>query len=85
MPADKDFIENLMPKATAKKLAVFEQHGVEALVLPYVPTFAQSIYAIYDRGICEVRSPVQATTSGNTFVGFPSSSRRWASGPKACP
>lgn len=38
MPADKDLIENLMPKATAKKLAVFEQHGVEALVLPYVPT-----------------------------------------------
>src|SRR5499433_4583028 len=31
-PEYKDFIENLMPRATAEKLAVFEKHGVDALI-----------------------------------------------------
>src|SRR5206468_3773466 len=35
----KDFMENLMPRATAEKLAVFEKYGVDAFVFPYLPTF----------------------------------------------
>ncbi len=34
-PEYKNFIENQMPQATAEKLAVFENHGVDALVFPY--------------------------------------------------
>ncbi len=33
-PDYKDFMENSMPRAAAEKLAVFEKHGVDALVFP---------------------------------------------------
>ena len=76
MPAYKDFIANLMPKATADKLAVFEKHGVDALVFPYVPTFAQPInnpaYKVDDPAFVKSEAPVPATMSGYSSVGFPS-------------
>lgn len=75
-PEYKDFIENLMPRATAEKLAVFEKHGVDALVFPYVPTFAQPItnpvYSIDDPAFVKSDAPVPATMSGYSSVGFPS-------------
>jgi amidase len=75
-PEYKDFIENTMPQATAEKLAVFERHGVDALVFPYLPTFAQPIknpvYAIDDPTFVKSDAPVPATMSGYSSVGFPS-------------
>jgi amidase len=75
-PEYKDFIENLMPRATAEKLAVFENHGVDALVFPYLPTFAQPIknpvYTIDDPAFVNSEAPVPATMSGYSSVGFPS-------------
>src|SRR5262252_3250870 len=75
-PEYKDFIENAMPRATAEKLAVFENHGVDALVFPYLPTFAQPIknpvYAIDDPSFVKSDAPVPATMSGYSSVGFPS-------------
>ena len=72
----KDFIENVMPRATAEKLAVFESHGVDALVFPYLPTFAQPIknplYTIDDPTFVNSDAPVPATMSGYSSVGFPS-------------
>jgi Amidase/Amidohydrolase family len=65
-----------MPQATAEKLAVFENHGVDALVFPYVPTFAQPIknplYTIDDPTFVNSDAPVPATMSGYSSVGFPS-------------
>jgi amidase len=75
-PEYKDFIENQMARATADKLAVFEKHGVDALVFPYVPTFAQPIktpvYTIDDPAFVKSDGPVPATMSGYSSVGFPS-------------
>jgi amidase len=72
----KDFIENQMPRATAEKLAAFENHGVDALVFPYVPTFAPPIknpvYTIDDPTFVNSDAPVPATMSGYSSVGFPS-------------
>ena len=76
MPEYKDFIENAMPRATAEKLAVFEKYGVDALVFPYVPTFAQPIknpvYTIDDPAFVNSEAPVPATMAGYSSVGFPS-------------
>jgi amidase len=75
-PEYKDFIENQMPRATSEKLAVFENYGVDALVFPYVPTFAQPIknpvYTIDDPTFVNSDAPVPATMSGYSSVGFPS-------------
>jgi Asp-tRNA(Asn)/Glu-tRNA(Gln) amidotransferase A subunit family amidase len=75
-PEYKDFIDNLMPRATAEKIAVFENHGVDALIFPYVPTFAQPIknpvYTIDDPAFVNSDAPVPATMSGYSSVGFPS-------------
>jgi Asp-tRNA(Asn)/Glu-tRNA(Gln) amidotransferase A subunit family amidase len=75
-PEYRDFMENLMPRATAEKLAVFEKHGVDALVFPYVPTFAQPIknpvYTIDDPAFVKSDAPIPATMSGYSSVGFPS-------------
>jgi amidase len=75
-PEYKDFMENLMPRATAEKLAVFEKYGVDALVFPYLPTFGQPIknpvYTIDDPTFVKSEAPVPATMSGYSSVGFPS-------------
>jgi amidase len=55
---------------------VFENHGVDALVFPYVPTFAEPIknpiYTIDDPTFVKSDAPVPATMSGYSSVGFPS-------------
>ena len=75
-PEYKDFIENLMPRSTAEKLAVFEKFGVDALVHPYVPTFAvpitNPVYKIDDPTFVKSEAPVPATMAGYSSVGFPS-------------
>src|SRR3954453_10134259 len=75
-PEYKNFIENQMQRATAEKLAVFDNHGVDALVFPYAPTFAQPIknpvYTIDDPSFVKSDAPVPATMSGYSSVGFPS-------------
>jgi amidase len=75
-PEYKDFMENAMPRATAEKLAIFEKYGVDALVFPYVPTFAQPIknpvYTIDDPAFVNSEAPVPATMAGYSSVGFPS-------------
>ena len=75
-PEYKDFIENLMPRSTAEKLAVFEKYGVDALVHPYVPTFAvpitNPVYKIDDPTFVGSKAPVPATMAGYSSVGFPS-------------
>jgi hypothetical protein len=83
------------PRATAEKLAVFEKYGVDALVFPYAPTFAQPIknpvYTIDDPAFVNSDAPVPATMSGYSSVGFPSilipmgfGSQDAASGKKRC-
>jgi amidase len=75
-PEYKNFLEKLMPQWTAEKLAVFERYGIDALVFPYVPTFAQPInnpvYKIDDSSFVKSDAPVPATMGGYSSVGFPS-------------
>jgi amidase len=42
-PAYQDIINNVLPNLTRLKLAIYEQHRVDALVFPYQPTFAPPI------------------------------------------
>lgn len=71
-----EFLEKLMPKWTAEKMAVFEKYGIDALVFPYIPTFASPIenpaYKIEDPTFVKSSAPVPATMSGYSSVGFPS-------------
>ena len=75
-PEYKEFLEKLMPQWTAEKLAVFDRYGIDALVFPYVPTFAQPInnpaYKIDDPTFVKSDAAVPATMGGYSSVGFPS-------------
>jgi amidase len=75
-PAYKDLIENVLPKATADKLAIFKKYGVDALVFPYFSSFAPPIsnpvYSIDDPGYVKSKLPEPATLAGYSSVGFPS-------------
>jgi amidase len=75
-PAYKDLIANVLPKATADKLAIFKQYGVDALVFPYFSSFAPPIsnpvYSIDDPTFVKSKLPEPATLAGYSSVGFPS-------------
>jgi amidase len=75
-PAYKDLIENVLPKATADKLAIFKKYGVDALVFPYFSSFAPPIsnpvYSIDDPAFVKSKLPEPATLAGYSSVGFPS-------------
>lgn len=75
-PAYKDLIQNILPKATADKLAVFDKYGVDALVFPYFSSFAPPIsnpvYKIDDPAYVKADVPQPATLGGYSSVGFPS-------------
>ncbi len=75
-PECKEFLETLMPQWTAEKLAVFDRYGIDALVFPYVPTFAQPINnpadKIDDPTFVKSDAAVPATMGGYSSVGFPS-------------
>jgi amidase len=75
-PAYKDLIENVLPKATADKLAIFKKYGVDALVFPYFSSFAPPIgnpvYSVDDPSYVKSKLPEPATLAGYSSVGFPS-------------
>ncbi len=72
-----DLIENVLPTNTELKLALFETHGLDALIFPYHPSFAAPVrdptFTADDPtyvGTNGVRSP--STLAGYSSVGFPS-------------
>ncbi len=76
-PAYVDLVENVLPRNTRLKLAVFDAHDLDALVFPYHPGFAPPVrdptVTVDDPTWVPtggVRSP--ATLAGYSSVGFPS-------------
>lgn len=75
-PVFQNLIENLLPKATEIKLALFEAYDLDALVFPYQSNFASPIsnpvYSVDDptfERFTGVANP--ATLAGYSSVGFP--------------
>ena len=76
-PDYADLIKNVLPRNTELKLALFETHGLDALVFPYHPSFAAPVrdptFTADDPTYVPtngVRSP--STLAGYSSVGFPS-------------
>ena len=72
-----DLIENVLPRNTALKLAVFDEHDLDALVFPYSAGFAPPIrnptFTAVDPtyvNLGDRRSP--STLAGYSSIGFPS-------------
>lgn len=74
-PAYRNLIENVLPKATQLKLAIFDTYRLDALVFPYQTSFAPPIsnpvYSINDPTFVESDRPNPATIAGYSSVGFP--------------
>lgn len=74
-PAYRDLIDKVLPKATADKLAIFDKYQVDALVFPYLSSFAPPIrnpvYSIEDPAYVRSTVPEPATLAGYGSVGFP--------------
>jgi amidase len=75
-PAYQDMINNVLPNLTRLKLAIYEQHGVDALVFPYQPTFAPPINnpvrKVADPTfVAAPGRPIPASLGGYGSVGFP--------------
>jgi amidase len=74
-PIYQDLIQNVLPAATAKKLAMFAAHDLDAVVFPYVPTFARPIsnpvYSMDDPTFVASSVPVPATMAGYSSYGSP--------------
>jgi amidase len=75
-PAYQDMINNILPNLTLLKLAIYEQHKVDALVLPYQPTFAPPISNPVQRVddptfVAAPGRPNPANLGGYSSVGFP--------------
>jgi amidase len=74
-PVYQDLLHTVLPAATAKKLAMFAEHDLDAVVFPYVPTFASPIsnpaYAIDDPTFVRSSVPVPATMAGYSSIGSP--------------
>ena len=75
-PDHVDLVENVLPRNTRLKLAVFDAHDLDALVFPYHPAFAPPVrdptVTVDDPTYVPpggVRSP--ATLAGYSSVGFP--------------
>lgn len=75
-PVYQDLVEHVLPRLTRLKLAIFEEHGVDALVFPYATTFAPPI----DNPIETVSDPTYRTPprrpgpahlGGYSSIGFP--------------
>lgn len=76
-PVYVDLIDNVLPRNTRLKLAVFEAHDLDALVFPYNPSFAPpardptfTADAPAYVSVRGMRSP--STLAGYSSVGFPS-------------
>ena len=74
-PAYRHLVDEILPQATADKLALFEQADVDVLVFPYVTAFASVIsnpvYELEDPSYLASEVPVPATLAGYSSVGFP--------------
>ena len=74
-PAYKDLIENILPKATELKLALFDKYDLDALVFPYQTSFAPPInnpvYSVPDPDFVRSGVPSPAILAGYSSVGFP--------------
>jgi amidase len=74
-PEYKNLIENVLPRATRAKLALFEKYKVDALVFPYFSSFAPPIsnpaYKVDDATFVNSEKPQPATLAGYSSVGFP--------------
>jgi amidase len=74
-PAYQDLIANVLPSATRDKLALFEKHGVDALVFPYQSSFAAPIanpaFKIEDSTFVKSERPQPSILGGYSSVGFP--------------
>jgi amidase len=75
-PSYANLVQHVLPEATRLKLAIYEQHKVDALVFPYHPSFAPPIRnplgAIADPAYVGARErPQPATFAGYSSVGFP--------------
>ena len=75
-PTYRRLVEEILPQATADKLALFERADVEVLVFPYLTSFANVIgnpvYELEDPSYVASEIPVPATLAGYSSVGFPS-------------
>lgn len=74
-PAYQELVSEILPKATADKLALFEQYDVDVLVFPYETSFASVISnpltTQEDPTYVASDIPVPATLAGYNSTGFP--------------
>ena len=74
-PAYRRLVEDILPQATADKLALFERAEVDVLVFPYETRFASVISnpvrTLEDPSYVASEIPVPATLAGYSSVGFP--------------
>ena len=74
-PAYRRLVEEILPQATADKLALFEGADVDVLVFPYLTSFASVIsnpvYELADPSYVASEVPLPATLAGYSSVGFP--------------
>jgi len=71
----QNLVSEVLPRATADKLELFEQHGVDVLIFPYLTSFAgvisNPVYELEDPTYVDSEVPVPATLAGYNSVGFP--------------
>jgi amidase len=74
-PAYAKLLRETLPAATRAKLALFSDHGVDALVFPYATSFAAPIrnpvYGLEDPTFVGSDRPQPAILAGYSSVGFP--------------
>jgi len=74
-PAYRHLVDEILPQATADKLALFERANVDVLVFPYQTSFAtvisNPVYELEDPSYVASEIPVPATLAGYGSVGFP--------------
>ena len=74
-PAYRHLVDEILPQATADKLALFERADVDVLVFPYLTAFASVIsnpvYELEDPSYVASAIPLPATLAGYSSVGFP--------------
>jgi amidase len=75
-PAYKALVEKTLPENTQRKLAIFNEHQVDALVFPYSATFAAPInnpvFKVDDPTWNDYpRVPSPSTFAGYSSIGFP--------------
>ncbi len=74
-PEYQHLVSDILPKATADKLRLFEQYNVDVLVFPYETSFAtvikNPVNKLTDPTFVASDVPVPATLAGYDSIGFP--------------